>query len=487
MLKRLLTYAGLMASTATMSMAQDYPMAANDVLSLRVVNWDDLSRTVQEWPAVTGEYRVGPDGMVVVPFAGRVEAAGRSPEDLESEIAERLRDRLALVDGLDVTVEIVAWSPVIVTGDIRAPGPYEFRPGMVAIQAAGLAGGTGAPLDDDSSLRRDTVAQQTALAVLQDEQMRLVGRWARLRAELGGQTELQLAEPRDPAWADVIRSEEQLLEIRRDRLARELSAIDSEAELYTAEIAALEQKLDALNRQLSLANEEAANAGDLAERGLVGNQRVFDTARILADIESQLLDVSTAMLAARQNLASAERERISLQDTRTAEVVEALQEVEGQLAETRKRIAGQGALLRELGAAGDASSSLEPDVSVLRLEAGELRRITDASLVPLRPGDIVEVIQPLPLGAEPDLGLVGLEQPDLPAPVQRSAPTTEQSTPSLTDPEPLSATVPPPAPQPSTRSGGQAVPAQSAEPPPEPDEDALAMDRPRVSPMSRPD
>jgi exopolysaccharide production protein ExoF len=428
--------------------------------------------------------------MVVVPFAGRVPAAGRLPDELEDEIADRLRIRLALAEGPDVAIEIAAWPPVIVTGDVRAPGSYEFMPGMVAIQAAGLAGGTGAPFEDDSSVRRDAVAQQTALVVLQSEERRLIARQARLMAELENREAVPL-EPspvQDPAWAAIVRSEEHILQIRRDRLARELSAIDSEAELYTAEIEALEQKTEALNRQRDLANEAAANADDLAERGLVGNQRVLDTARTLADIEGQLLDVSTAILAARQNLASAERERISLIDARTAEVVESLQEVDAQLAETRERIAGQFGLLRELGTGLAAVAAPEPEISVLRPEDGQLRRIADASMTLLQPGDIVEVVQPLPSGsalayeaadrasviAEPDPWPEPAISQPIPAPPDPE-PLPARAFPALSDPEPLSETA------------AQAGLSQVPELPAESDGNTQVMDKPMVSPVSRPD
>jgi exopolysaccharide production protein ExoF len=379
--------------------AQDYPVGPSDLLRLRVLDWDPLEGAVVEWPEVSGEYTVGPDGSITVPFAGRVESAGRRTDEIAADVVEGLRNRLALVEPPDATVEVAAWRPVIVTGDVRSPGPYDFTPGLLAAQAVGLAGGTQSPLGNDASLRREVAFQQTTLATLRSGEQRQVARRARLEAELAGEDGFTVAPPsRDADWPSILALEEQLLRIRRDRLARELAAIDEQAQLYVAEIESLERKQVTLNEQLALAEQAATNAEDLASQGLVANQRLFESGQARANIENQLLDVSTAILTARQNIASADRERISLQDARTAEILEERQELDGELAETRARIAGQLAILQALEAGELVDVEPEPEVAVLRAEGGELLRIEDAALEPLRPGDMVEVTQPTLFG-----------------------------------------------------------------------------------------
>lgn len=466
--------AASIALTATQPVtAQDLRIGTNDLLQLRVLGWDAVTGEVLEWPAVSGEYRVGMDGTIVVPFAGSVEAAERMPAEIEQDIVAGLRERLALTSLPDVTVQFAAWSPVIVTGDVRSPGPVDFSPGMRAIQAIGLAGGTGGLASESRSLRRDVVAQRTSLELLNDQELRLVARRARLVAELEGRDAIPVEEvgEQDAAWQAVLASENLVLRMRRERLARELAALDSQAELYTAEIAALESKTGNLDEQRDLANREAANASSLAERGLVGNQRVFDTARVLSDIEGELLDVSTATLRARQNLASAQRERVSLQDSYTAETLEALQEVDARMAETRGRIRGQRLLLRELGAGSVGES--EPEIAILRADGAALQRIEDAALELLRPGDLVEVIQPVDEDREAVLSLLGGEGlPDLSEAVS-AAEAASSSVPDVA----LPSEVPPEAaPEPPEPEVPQAIGASSAP----------VVARPTVSPPVRP-
>lgn len=487
--------AGAVILAAGPAMAQELRVGANDLLNLRVLGWNAVTGEVLEWPAVSGEYRVGADGMIVVPFAGPVEASGRLPAEIEEDIAAGLRDRLALTSLPDITLEFAAWSPVIVTGDVRSPGAVEFSPGMRAIQAMGLAGGADALAGEGGDRRRDAVTQQTSLLLLRDQERRFLARRARLVAELEGQDTIPVdpdAE-QDDAWREVLASENLVLVIRRERLSRELAALDSQSELYTAEIAALERKTENLNGQRALAEQEAANASNLAERGLVGNQRVFDTARVLSDIEGQLLDVSTAMLRARQNLAATQRERVSLQDGFTAETLEALQETDARLAETQERIRGQRLLLQELGAGriGEA----EPEITVLRQEGGDLRRIEDAALEPLRPGDLVEVLQPIDEGNGAPLAVLdGAGVPDLaPLPEEPVATSELDLDLSATDISPedgaggtatlLAEDEPLPAPEPEAPAVAPAAEAGSAA---AGSAAAPVMERPTVSPPARP-
>ncbi len=444
----------LLGAGAGAGAAQDYSVGPSDLLRLRVLDWDALEGAVVEWPEVSGEYVVGPDGSITVPFAGRIESAGRRTSEIAADVVEGLRNRLALVEPPDATVEVAAWRPVIVTGDVRSPGPYDFTPGLLAAQAVGLAGGTQSPLGNDASLRREVAAQQTTLATLRSDEQRQVARRARLEAELAGQDSFEVAPPsRDADWPSILALEEQLLRIRRDRLARELAAIDEQAQLSVAEIESLERKQVTLNEQLELAEQAATNAQDLASQGLVANQRLFESGQARANIENQLLDVSTAILTARQNIASADRERISLQDTRTAEILEERQEVDGNLAETRARIAGQLAILQALEAGELVDVAPEPEIVVLRAEGGELRRLEGAALEPLRPGDMVEVTQPTlfgpgsagePAAAAPPV-LSGVPEPGAaePASVPTPEPLPVADPLAVADPRPLAAELSP--------------------------------------------
>jgi exopolysaccharide production protein ExoF len=396
--------AGLAVSWATGAIAQQENaslIGADDLLNVLVLDWDPILGEVKRWEEVSGEYRVASDGTIVVPFVGRVVGQGRSTDEIASDIVAALREGLALSAPPSVTVEFAARPPVIVTGDVRSPGPYEITSGMLAMEAVGLAGGTGSAASDQVGYLRDLTSLRTNLQILQDQQLRLQARKARLQAELAGKTTLEFEQvPDEPEWAAIVSLEEQLMRVRADRLARELASIDGQSELFAAEIQALDQKTASLNRQRELASEAAANADSLVDRGLVAGQRLLETQNALASIDTQLLDVSTAILAARQNLASADRERVSLQDNRRAEILESLQDVEARLQDIGEQIAGLQTTLRTVQAGRPVDVVVEPIVTILRRAGATLERIEDAAMLPLRPGDMVEVRQPIRFGPE---------------------------------------------------------------------------------------
>jgi exopolysaccharide production protein ExoF len=425
MLRTIVTSAGLVVALATGAIAQSESgsvIGTDDLLNVLVLEWDPILGEVKPWLEVSGEYRVRSDGTIAVPFAGRIQGDGRSADEIASDIVSALRERLALTDPPDVTVELTAQRPVIVTGDVRTPGPFDFSPGMLAIEAVGLAGGTGSLVLDQEGYLRELTSLRTSLQVLQDQELRLLARQARLQAELDGQTTMEPAAglSEAPDWAAVIALEEQIMRIRADRLTRELGALNDQSALFAAEIQALDQKTVSLTEQRELANEAAENANSLVDRGLVAGQRLFETQNTLATIETQLLDVSTATLRARQNLASADRERISIQDLRKSEILESLQEVDSRLQDARNQIHGTLATIQAIQTGQPLEVMGEPAVTILRRAGDSLERIEDAAMLPLRPGDMVEVRQPIQFTANVATGT--LPEEEVPAEVPQ--PTT---------------------------------------------------------------
>lgn len=82
---------------------------------------------------------VRPDGKISLQLAGEVQAAGRSPGELESELrtlyAKTLRDPA-------VTVVVKQFKPqrVFVSGEVRTPGEVALQDDMTALQAIAHAG-----------------------------------------------------------------------------------------------------------------------------------------------------------------------------------------------------------------------------------------------------------------------------------------------------------------------------------------------------------
>lgn len=89
---------------------------------------------------LTGEFRVNDSGNIALPLIGAVHAAGLTSSGLEGAVAAALR-RGNLVRQPSVAVEIIAYRPIYVLGEVNKPGQYAYQPGMTVVTAVAVAGG----------------------------------------------------------------------------------------------------------------------------------------------------------------------------------------------------------------------------------------------------------------------------------------------------------------------------------------------------------
>lgn len=110
--------------------ASEYTLGPEDVIEVFVWKEEELSRKVT----------VRPDGRVALPLAGELVAAGKTPADLEKEIAERLREYIdrPLVT---VIVEEINSPKVSVLGEVRRPGRFVISQRTTILDAIALSGG----------------------------------------------------------------------------------------------------------------------------------------------------------------------------------------------------------------------------------------------------------------------------------------------------------------------------------------------------------
>ena len=103
---------------------------------------------------LTGEFHVSDAGTIAMPLLGNVRAAGLTPAELETSIAGKLKDAKLLRDP-SVSVEVSAYRPIFVLGEVNKPGQYPYQPGMTVVTAAAVAGGfTYRAIEDYASVVR---------------------------------------------------------------------------------------------------------------------------------------------------------------------------------------------------------------------------------------------------------------------------------------------------------------------------------------------
>lgn len=108
---------------------QPYRLDAGDRLRVVVFGQDGLTNT----------YSIGASGTITMPLIGTVPARGRTPQGLATDIAARLRN--GFIREPSVAVEVEAYRPFFILGEVQAPGQYPYVPNMTAESAIAIAGG----------------------------------------------------------------------------------------------------------------------------------------------------------------------------------------------------------------------------------------------------------------------------------------------------------------------------------------------------------
>jgi polysaccharide export outer membrane protein len=107
----------------------DYTLDSGDRLRVVVFGQEGL----------TNAYLVDAAGLIDVPLIGHVVARGATTEELAGRIAARLRN--GFIREPHVAVEVVAYRPFFILGEVTAPGQYPYVPRMTAETAVAIAGG----------------------------------------------------------------------------------------------------------------------------------------------------------------------------------------------------------------------------------------------------------------------------------------------------------------------------------------------------------
>jgi polysaccharide export outer membrane protein len=125
---------------------------------------DRLRIKVYNEPELTGEYEINSSGFVSLPLVGQIKASGTTTSQLERNIAGKMRGQIS--QDPKVNVEIAAYAPFYIYGEVKKAGEYPYRPGLTIADAVATAGGltyraneervylrrAGSPLEDMVSL-----------------------------------------------------------------------------------------------------------------------------------------------------------------------------------------------------------------------------------------------------------------------------------------------------------------------------------------------
>ena len=108
---------------------QDYRLGSDDKIRVLVYNEPDLS----------GEFSVGSAGTVALPLIGNVVAAGRTVDELKTDIQQRLA--AGYLKSPQVSIDILQFRPYFILGEVNKPGDYPYTTDLTVLKAVATADG----------------------------------------------------------------------------------------------------------------------------------------------------------------------------------------------------------------------------------------------------------------------------------------------------------------------------------------------------------
>jgi len=118
------------ASRPAVEPGDDFVIGNDDVLAISVWKEPEVSRTLP----------VRSDGKISLPLVGDVQAAGKTPRQLQNELTASLHPYISSPE-VTVIVQEIKSKRFNILGKIQRPGAYPLTPPMTVIDAIALAGG----------------------------------------------------------------------------------------------------------------------------------------------------------------------------------------------------------------------------------------------------------------------------------------------------------------------------------------------------------
>jgi polysaccharide export outer membrane protein len=138
---------------------QSYIVGPNDVLAVTVFGREELS----------GKYAVDSDGTFTFPWIGRVQAGGLTPRAIESRVHDRLVGRFLKEPQVTVSIDQYRSQQILVTGEVRQPGPLQFMGSMTVLEALARVGSTTERAGLEVIIRRTAGAPAADTAAIESE------------------------------------------------------------------------------------------------------------------------------------------------------------------------------------------------------------------------------------------------------------------------------------------------------------------------------
>jgi len=227
---------------------------AGDSSAYKLAPGDRITVTVLGQPDISGEILIDGAGNIVMPFIGSIGVKDLTVIECQKLIVDRLAD--GVFNQPSVNVRISELRPVYVLGDVRTPGAYPFRYGVIVKSAIAIAGGFGVA-EQSQSVSEFLLAEQH-LAELAYEKQALLVRLARIEAQRDGKD--TFAAPASGLTAGVDMAD--LVAIEKDTLDTQAALLKTQVDLMSSQQPRLQIEINALNAQIATENKQLGLVSD---------------------------------------------------------------------------------------------------------------------------------------------------------------------------------------------------------------------------------
>jgi protein involved in polysaccharide export with SLBB domain len=381
---------------ASPGIAEPFKLAPNTKVEVSIIQWNPTKAEYQRWDALSGTFVVSPDYTLSMPVIGSVDVTNQSSIDIADRIASALKEKVGLLKLPEVTVEVTEYPPVYVVGSVNQPGEYRYRPGLTVLQALALSGGR---YRTDEPGGKGVLTLSGELEIMRADELRLVGRIARLEAEFTGATEITFpseltASPNRSLVDEIVSLEKIIFAARVKETDRQLVTLSELDDLYNQELDTLHARAAAGDHSIQLAEKQLAGVTELYNKGVSTLSRQADLERVVADLRVERLVDDTEMMKVRQSLSLNRRNELNVEDQRRTNLAIDLRDARAELDRLKSRqITVESLLMEASGGAVPVETSAEAALvfEIVRHVNGRgvSQAATESTL--LEPGDVLKV------------------------------------------------------------------------------------------------
>ena len=307
-LNRSMKFWGLLSAAVLFCLpatAQTYRLVPGDQIEVALIGSDTVVNA-----------RVDLDGQIRLPHIGSVVVEGRSLDEAEKSIEDLIQKVGEYVDSR-AFVSIVDYAPIVVSGDVGAPGRYEYLPRMTVATALGIAGGAQSLSLSQFEIDRARAEVDGQLAIINTELTGTVVQIARLEAELDDNDNVQVSNDllnrlpaRNTARLEAfLVSERDILANNLARKAELLAHWDQELTTLAQQRDVLEQRLEVQTRLASVLSAEQEKAQSLHERGLITATQMANSEQRDAVAKDRLLELEALQVTIERGISDTRRQR----------------------------------------------------------------------------------------------------------------------------------------------------------------------------------